>query len=261
MNDALLIEGMNYAERNFLNENAPHLKVDKKLIPALFDLSGKDVLDFGCGMGGMSLWYANNWDCKVHGLDIDQHHIDIANRLRDKHQTHTVQFEKRDVLEHPLEGSYDFIFMNDVAEHIPLPVLTQIFKQFSQVLKPEGVLFVTYPPWKSPYASHVNHVIKIPWVQFLPQPWVRSWIKAKNHPLVGDLEGDLVEAYEGLNHLSHQKLIQVANEAGLKLTFRKSHAFFNKWSFLQNLQLRFFPFNYLITKEFAAFQIQQIPKP
>ncbi|MCB0662817.1 MAG: class I SAM-dependent methyltransferase [Saprospiraceae bacterium] len=255
MTDALLLEGMTYAEGNFLNENAPHLKVDKKLIKERFDLTGKKVLDFGCGMGGMSLWYANTWDCDVYGLDIDQHHIDIANRLKDKHQTYNVQFERRDVLENPLDEQYDFIFMNDVAEHIPIQILRQIFQQFALSLKPDGVLFVTYPPWKSPYASHVNHVIKLPWVQFLPQPIVRSWIKSKNHSLVGDLESDLVSAYEGLNHLTHKKLMAVANEARLTLSYRKSHAFYNKWSSLKNLQLRFFPFDFLITKEFAAFKM------
>jgi SAM-dependent methyltransferase len=256
MNHTLLKEGLTYAEGNFQNENAPHLKVDKKLIRSLFDLDNKKVLDFGCGMGGMSLWYASNWSCEVLGVDIDQHHIDIANLLRDKHQQYNVHFERRDVLQHPLDDSYDFIFMNDVAEHIPLPVLTDIFKQFTRVLKPDGILFVTYPPWKSPYASHVNHVIKLPWVQFLPQSLVRSWIKAKNHPIVGDLESDLVEAYDGLNHLTHQKLMQVANTAGLHLMYRRSHAFYNKWPQLKNLQLRFPPFDFLITKEFAAFEIQ-----
>jgi SAM-dependent methyltransferase len=254
MTNALFLEGMTYAEGNFLNDNAPHLKVDKKLIKELFDLNGKTILDFGCGMGGMSLWYANNWDCKVHGLDIDQHHVNVANKLKEKYQQTNVEFECRDVLKNPIQKSYDFIFMNDVAEHIPLSVLEAIYTQFSKILKPEGILFVTYPPWKSPYASHVNHVIKLPWVQFLPQPIVKAWIKKKNHPIVGDLESDLVEAYDGLNHLTHAKLMQVAKNAGLTLTYRRSHSFFNKWGITKNLQLRFPPFDYLITKEFAQFQ-------
>ena len=71
LTQALYQEGIQYAEQNFLDESANHLKVDKALIREKFDLSGKRVLDFGCGMGGMSLWYAKNWDCEVLGLDID----------------------------------------------------------------------------------------------------------------------------------------------------------------------------------------------
>ena len=49
-------EGIAYSEDNFQNDQAAHLKVDKVLIREKFDLDGKRILDFGCGMGGMSLW-------------------------------------------------------------------------------------------------------------------------------------------------------------------------------------------------------------
>ena len=86
MTDSLLLEGLNYAEQNFLDENADHLKVDKRLVRKLLDLNGKRIMDFGCGMGGMTLWYAKNWDCEVHGVDIDGHHIEVANQIKEKHQ-------------------------------------------------------------------------------------------------------------------------------------------------------------------------------
>lgn len=55
MTQALYDEGISYAEQNFLDETANHLRVDKELIRSKFDLDGKKILDFGCGMGGMSL--------------------------------------------------------------------------------------------------------------------------------------------------------------------------------------------------------------
>lgn len=71
LTEALYQEGLAYAEDNFRNENAPHLKIDKQLIRATFDLNGKKILDFGCGIGGiMTLWYASNWDCDVLGLNL-----------------------------------------------------------------------------------------------------------------------------------------------------------------------------------------------
>ena len=106
MTNTLLLEGLNYAEQNFLDEHADHLKVDKRLVRQLLDLDGKRIMDFGCGMGGMTLWYAKNWDCEVHGVDIDGHHIEVANQIKEKHGIHNVQFAKRNVIEDPLAVSY-----------------------------------------------------------------------------------------------------------------------------------------------------------
>lgn len=254
MNQALHDEGLAYAEHNFLDEQAEHLHVDKKLIRQKFDLSGKKILDFGCGMGGMSLWYAANWPCRVHGVDIDRHHIAIANELKAKHGVENVDFEVRNVLDNPVVEKYDFIVLNDVAEHIQLPILKRIFGVLAQSLSPDGVIFVSYPPWKSPYASHVQHVTGIPWCQFLPQGLLLRMIEKNNRPIVGEEESDLLQAYKGLNHLTHQKLLNAVDGSGLRPVFRKSHSFFNKISGLEAITLRFFPFDYLITKEFIVFK-------
>ena len=251
MTEAQFLEGLAYAEDNFQNENAPHLHVDKKLIREHFDLNGKKVLDFGCGMGGMSLWYASNWDCEVYALDIDGHHINVAKSLQKKHNATNVTFEKRDVLERPLTEQYDLVFLNDVAEHIPLEILGKILKQLAFSLKKGGSIFVTYPPWRSPYASHLNHVIKTPWIQFFPQSYVEKLIDEHNHPLVGDLESDLREAYHGLNKLTHEKIFKLAQEAGLQKAYRKSHSIINRVGGpFKNINLRVFPLDFLVTKEF-----------
>ncbi len=256
MTKAQFEEGVAYSEDNFRNDHAPHLHIDKKLIKATFDLHGKNVLDFGCGMGGMSLWYATNWDCSVYALDIDQHHIDIARHLKDKYQVPNVRFDKRNILDDPLQPDerFDFIFLNDVAEHIDYPILERIFKALASGLAPGGKIFVTYPPWKSPYASHVTHAVKIPWCQFLPQGMLMRLIEKNNRPIVGEEESDLVEAYKGLNHLTHQKLMRTLNGSGLQTVFRKSHCILNKLPLLKNANINFFPLDYLVTKEFLLLE-------
>ena len=180
MENTLLLQGMGYAEDNYLNDDASHLIVDKQLIPTLMDLNGKRIIDFGCGMGGMTLWYASKWDCEIYGVDIDSHHINVAKELKRKHGVTNVQFEKRNIVDNPLEGKFDYIFLNDVVEHIREDYLVNIFQQLSKALTPDGGIFVSYPPWKSPYASHLNHVIKIPWVQFLPTSTVDGLIDKHN---------------------------------------------------------------------------------
>ncbi len=251
---ALFQEGLAYAEENFLNENANHLHFDKKLFRENFNLEGKKILDFGCGMGGMSLWYASNWDCQVLGFDIDRHHIAIARELKSKHGIQNVRFEVRNILEQPLDEQVDLAVLNDVAEHIRLPVLKQVFSAISKSLVDGGQVFVSYPPWRSPYASHVQHVVGIPWCQFLPDSILLPLIKRNNRPIVGEEESDLLQAYKGLNHLTHDKLLQAVEGSGLKPIFRKSHSFINKIPIFKNVNLNFFPLDFLVTKEFILLE-------
>lgn len=249
---ALYHEGISYAEQNFLDDNANHLRVDKNLLREMFDLSGKKVLDFGCGMGGMTLWYARQWNCSVHGVDIDRHHIQIAKDLQQKHGVENVTFEVRNILTEPLSDRYDFIVLNDVAEHIPYPVLEEVFCSLRKLLTPDGRIFISYPPWQSPYASHVTHILGLPWCQFLPQGWLLKWIKKNNRLIVGEKEPDLLQAYKGLNRLTHKRLMKTIRKSGLIPEFRKSHSFLNNIGLFKNLNLRFFPFSFLITKEFLV---------
>ncbi|MBK9012957.1 MAG: class I SAM-dependent methyltransferase [Saprospiraceae bacterium] len=254
MTQAMYEEGLAYAESNFKDEHAAHLHVDKKLIREKFNMDGKKVLDFGCGMGGMSLWYATNFKCQVLGIDIDRHHVKIANDLKDRHKVHNVNFEVRNVLDQPLDEKYDFIVLNDVAEHIHLPILKRIFQALSKNLANNGGIYVSYPPWRSPYASHVQHVVGIPWCQFLPEGVLLKMIEKNNRQIVGEEESDLLQAYKGLNHLTNSKLMNALEGSGLKPVYRKSHSFVNKFEPFKNANLRFFPLDFLVTKEFVLLE-------
>lgn len=245
----ILEKSLRYAEANFLHDTARHLHVDKNFIRQHFDLTDKLVLDFGCGMGGMSLWYARNWNCRVHGVDLDGFHVEVANELKSRHALHNAYFEQRDILKQPLTAAYDFIFLNDVAEHIPYPALESILCQLADSLVPGGRIFISYPPWEGPYASHVTRVTRLPWCQFLPQKWLLRWILRNNVTLSGEHESDLLSAYQGLNHLTHSRLMERTTRAGLQVETRLSHSILRKIPVLRHLPSHHFPLHYLISKE------------
>lgn len=249
----LLNNSLVYAENNFLNDTAKHLQVDKDFIRQHFDLNGKKVLDFGSGMGGMSLWYAKNWDCSVYGVDIDGFHVNVATHLKEKHGVKNVEFEKRDITTQKLppqyEGSFDAIFMNDVAEHIPFPILEKIFAEFHRLLSPKGRIFVSYPPWQSPYASHVVRVTGLPWCQYLPEKTLLKWIEKKNEKISGEHESDLIEAYKGLNHLTHENFSPILARTGFNIQTRLSHSLLKRVPILKGINVRSFPLHFLISKE------------
>ncbi|MEQ9437597.1 MAG: class I SAM-dependent methyltransferase [Cyclobacteriaceae bacterium] len=242
-------EGLAYARKNFLEESATHLWIDKKIIRESFDLSGKNVLDFGCGMGGMTLWYARHWDCTVYGIDIDDHHIRVAEALREEFAMDNVTFFRKNVLEISAQEQYDAIFLNDVIEHIPPSMLELIMEKLSLLLKKNGAIYVSYPPWQGPYASHVNDVLKLPWCQFLPDHVIIALLKKHNKDIVGELEGSLLDVYQGLNKITHKKFSEIIGKTDLAFSYRMSHTLFNKFNKLKNVSLSGFPFRFLVTKE------------
>ena len=247
MKEDQLSEGIAYA-KNIIQGSKHHLHLDQDYLRQNFDLSGKKVLDFGCGMGGMTIWLSRQWDCAVTGVDIDSHHIQVAKELLKNYPDSKVNFELRNVLEKPIDEKFDVILINDVVEHIPMSILSQILAQLRGCLNEHGQIFISYPPWESPYASHLNHVLSIPWVQFLPQKMVLSMLEKKNRTLVGTK--DLKQEYLELNHLNHRRFMKVVDDTSLKVAKRTSHSKLKKFGLDVNAGL----FKYFITKELLVLQ-------
>lgn len=252
MDAAQFKEGIEYAETNYTNPNS-FSRLDKELIQANFDLKGKDVLDFGCGMGHMSLWFAKQMGAKVDGVDIDENHLIIAQELNKKYQVPNVHFSLQNIITSPIEKQYDFIFLNDVIEHIISDWVQNVLDVLIlNNLKPGGIIFFSYPPWEGPHAGHLQPATKIPWVHFLPHSMVLKIIERKNTQLVG--RHNLLEHYLELNHMSHKKLTGLLKKYNLKQVFRKSHTKFNNIPFLKDTNFNVGPFKYIVTKELIAFQ-------
>jgi len=252
MDAGLLMEGLQYAEKNFLS-NDSHLYLDKNVLKRHFDLKDKTVLDFGCGMGNTSLWLAKEMEARVDGVDLDPNHIRVARELNRKYNIEGVNFELRNIIDRPIDKQYDFIMLNDVIEHIKEEWIPRILDTLiNRNLKKGGVIFFSYPPWEGPHASHLQRAIKIPWIQFFPKRYVYALIEKNNRRLVGSK--DLLTEYRELNHMTHKKLMRYLKCYELTRIFRYSHTKLNQLPLLRDASLNFFPFNYIITKELIAFR-------
>jgi 2-polyprenyl-3-methyl-5-hydroxy-6-metoxy-1,4-benzoquinol methylase len=164
-----------------------------------------------------------------------------------------VNFDVKNIIENPIDKQYDFIILNDVIEHIKeewIPGILQIL--IRRNLKPGGIIFFSYPPWAGPHASHLQRAIRTPWIQFFPTSYVHKLIKKKNQQLVSGK--DLLTEYLELNHMTHRKLSFFLKPFGLKKIFRHSHTKFNKLPLMENVNLNFFPFTFVVTKELIAFR-------
>ena len=112
-----------------------------------FPVSGKTILDVGCGTGDF-LQTAKNNSWNVYGIEPNEKARAIANS-KTKNQvfdTNTLQeFES---------GTFDVITLWHVLEH--LPNLEIEIQNLNRLLKPNGRLVIAVPNFKSYDAKHYN---------------------------------------------------------------------------------------------------------
>ena len=115
------------------------LKNKLKLINQVSE-NGKTLLDIGCGTGHF-LQVAANAGWEISGIEPNEQARSIANN-----KTNNVVFDT-DLLSKFEAHSFDVITLWHVLEH--LPNLEQHFETFKKLLKPDGVLIIAVPNYKS----------------------------------------------------------------------------------------------------------------
>jgi ubiquinone/menaquinone biosynthesis C-methylase UbiE len=134
--------------------------VSKELAEAI-DLTGKNVLDVGCGLGGPCRMLADEYNCQTTGIDLSNEYIRTANKLSQLvNLNDKTSFVKGDATHLPFDdNSFDVVWTQHVQMNIPDK--QQFYSEIDRVLKPGGhFLFydilttakseIEYPmPWAS----------------------------------------------------------------------------------------------------------------
>ncbi len=169
---------------------------EKYLIPVLrrwgVPLEGKHLLEVGGGDGGCGAAF-HRAGCKVTSMDIDERLVRIAE-----------QFNQRESLDISVycgdvcnaegaalqEGPFDIILLRDVIEHIDKPAAA--LEILEKQLHENGVIFVVFPPYYSPYGAHQQILPrkkflfipynKLPYIQLLPDRLFLPLIKGETPP-------------------------------------------------------------------------------
>lgn len=106
---------------------------------ARLGLSGRRVLDAGCGLGLWSLGLARQFD-EVVAIDVDPDRAAASRTLADRHGLGRVHVAVGDVTGTDLpEGSFDVVFCRRVLEHVDPPAALLVV---SRLLVPGGRLFL-----------------------------------------------------------------------------------------------------------------------
>lgn len=115
------------------------------------DVSGKKILDLGCGNGRYSIIFAK-MGAKVIGIDISPHQLEIAKRVNSHPNINYVQGDVSD-LSDIKSGTIDLVFMNLVIPDInQVSKIDKLFSEVVRVIKRNGIFIfsILHPLYLSP---------------------------------------------------------------------------------------------------------------
>ena len=124
------------------------------------------VLEIGCGIGtvtGLVAEFLKKGNIVAN--DISQESVGIA-KERLKH-CRNIEFVGGDIMKSAVAGPFDFVFLPDVLEHIPLEQHKDLFSRIDQLVKPLGKVFIHMPEpnfqdWGQIHEKHLMQIIDQP---------------------------------------------------------------------------------------------------
>jgi len=151
--------------------------VKRVIIPLLkrwgVEFKQKRLLDIGCGLGGGTIAFSEAGSTAI-GLDIRADLVREAKsfaRARKANMT----FIKGDACSENIGktvGKYEIVIIRDVMEHIPKEKKNGLLFNLTKILKEEGICFVSFPPYYSPFGGHQQYprsvISFLPYVHLLP---------------------------------------------------------------------------------------------
>ena len=177
-----------FEEQAFTTKNhvIPFLKSSIEISPK------STILEIGCGEGGNLLPFVEI-GCNTTGVDMNPNKIKNAHIFYTNIQVkNKPEFVLTDIYDWETTQKFDIIMLRDVLEHIHnQEKFLSFVKKF---LKPQGKLFLGFPPWQNPYGGHQqmfsSTISKLPFMHLLPSP-IYTWILRKLHESETQIEAIL----------------------------------------------------------------------
>lgn len=188
-------------------------------------ISGKVVLDFGCGYGEEAIEMARRGAKRVIGIDIRENVLSHARRVA----------QKADVADHCIFVNHtsekvDVILSLDGFEHYADPAA--VLKTMRQLIRDDGRVLVCFgPSWFHPYGGHQFSIF--PWAHLLFTE--RALIRWRS-----DIENDgttcFSEVKGGLNQMTIRRFERLPAASGFEIEsfeavpIKPLRRLWNRWS-------------------------------
>lgn len=128
-----------YFERPDMSLEEAQLAKKRHIAAKLSLKPGQQVLDIGCGWGGLGLYLAGTFDVDVLGVTLSsEQHAVATDRAHDEGLQSRVHFEIRDYRD--LQERFDRIVSVGMFEHVGVNHYRAFFERVSALLKPDGVM-------------------------------------------------------------------------------------------------------------------------
>jgi 2-polyprenyl-3-methyl-5-hydroxy-6-metoxy-1,4-benzoquinol methylase len=159
---------------------------EKYVIPYIREVmtvdAGTKVLEIGCGEGG-NLKPFLDMGCEVTGIDLSEYKIGNAHAFFEQHPNRqNLSLESRDIYEiaDSPDFTFDLIVLRDTIEHIPDQ--DRIMARMKIFLKPGGMIFFAFPPWRMPFGGHQqvcrNKLLSaLPYFHLLPRYFYKMTLR------------------------------------------------------------------------------------
>ncbi|MDQ1264903.1 MAG: hypothetical protein QG635_52 [Bacteroidota bacterium] len=153
---------------------------------------GYRVAEIGCAEGGVLAAFVEGGAKNALGTDISKPRIDIGKRIADKLGL-PLEFHYHDIINDAIPadwlGAFDLILLRDVIEH--LDFTETALANIRRLLKPGGFLFVTFPPFHSPFGGHQHTVNSkpgmLPYIHLLPKSVLLKIISGGRENDIGEV--------------------------------------------------------------------------
>jgi len=208
---------------------------------AAAELAGRDILDFGCGSGALSMLAIEAGAGSVTGIDLSAELIEQAKdiclrRNLDKQPGFLVASDPKRI--ELRDDSIDIILCFDVLEHII--DYREIIPEWRRVLRANGRVFIWWVPWLNPYGHHLESLVPLPWAhvffsdRVLIDTCARIYDLPEFKPRIWDLDGEgkkkpnkwrELDRLPDLNRLTISRFEEICGRVGLKCERRDIFGF------------------------------------
>jgi len=135
--------------------------------------TGGTILEVGAGEGGCLAALHEATGLPARGVELSEGRTTLARRinavLAEALTLHVGDVTDRDSLD-ALGGPFSLVVLRDVIEHVEARDLA--LANLAGILAPGGHLFVTFPPYDSPFGAHQQvltpRALRWPWLQLAP---------------------------------------------------------------------------------------------